>query len=61
MKAALSARPATDLQAQYIALQQAGSRNTTNVGQASGQTQWLQLVISLELCSDNQLKYLLMT
>ncbi|KAK3615320.1 hypothetical protein LTR56_026662 [Elasticomyces elasticus] len=45
MKAALATRPAADLQRRLAQLQQAASAQTTNVGQASGQTQFAQIAI----------------
>jgi uncharacterized membrane protein YgaE (UPF0421/DUF939 family) len=45
MKAALSTRPASDLNAQYAALQQSNTQNTTNAGPASGQTTYTQIAI----------------
>ncbi|KAF5662672.1 hypothetical protein FHETE_7778 [Fusarium heterosporum] len=45
MKAALATRPQADLQQRYLELQQSAPQNTTNVGQASGQTTYLQIAI----------------
>ena len=45
MKAALATRPASDLQAQYAALQASNTPNTTNVDAASGQAQFTQIRI----------------
>lgn len=45
MKAALATRPAADLQRQYRALQEAATRNTTYVQQASGQATFQQVAI----------------
>lgn len=45
MKAALSTRPAADLQRQYAALEEAHTRNTTNALQASGQATYQQVGI----------------
>ncbi|RFU27987.1 hypothetical protein B7463_g8350, partial [Scytalidium lignicola] len=44
MKTALVTRPAADLEARYALLQQM-AQNTTNVGQASGQSEYLQIQI----------------
>ena len=45
MKAALATRPQADLQQRYIELLQSAPQNTTNVGQASGQTTYQQIAI----------------
>jgi hypothetical protein len=45
MKAALATRPLADLNARYLALQQSMPQNTTNTGQASGQSQYTQIAI----------------
>ncbi|KAG5777845.1 hypothetical protein H9Q73_008478 [Fusarium xylarioides] len=45
MKAALATRPLADLQQRYAELQQSMPQNTTNVGQASGQTTYQQIAI----------------
>ncbi|KAH8678498.1 hypothetical protein BX600DRAFT_507441 [Xylariales sp. PMI_506] len=45
MKAALATRPAADLLARYSQLVQSMPQNTTNVGQASGQTTYSQIAI----------------
>lgn len=45
MKAALATRPQAELQQRFAQLQQAASRQTTNVGAASGQTQYAQVAI----------------
>jgi hypothetical protein len=45
MKAALATRPQADLQQRYAELQQSAPQNTTNVGQASGQTTYQQIAI----------------
>jgi hypothetical protein len=45
MKAALATRPQADLLQRYAELQQSMPQNTTNVGQASGQTTYQQIAI----------------
>jgi hypothetical protein len=45
MKAALAARPQADLENQYGLMQQSLPQNTTNVVQASGQSQYTQIAI----------------
>ncbi|CAG7566221.1 unnamed protein product [Fusarium equiseti] len=45
MKAALATRPQADLLQRYAELQQSAPQNTTNVGQASGQTTYQQIAI----------------
>jgi hypothetical protein len=45
MKAALAARPQAETNARLYELQQAASRNATNVQQLSGQTSYTQILI----------------
>lgn len=45
MKAALATRPQADLMQRYAEMQQSAPQNTTNVGQASGQTTYQQIAI----------------